>query len=147
MTTQEIKDLISAKVAGQGSMVDIGDALPAILNGLADIVAEAAGNTPMLVLKQTAITDWQSGEETVAPADIEATLGITPAQAKALALGEIPFVKIYVPDDSRWRGFMFDQSILGGSSYAGGYSGTWGDISVDLTWDDATGLTIAASHA
>ena len=42
MTTQEIKDLIASKIAGQGSMVDVGGALPNILKEFAD----AMGNIP-----------------------------------------------------------------------------------------------------
>lgn len=34
MTKQEIKDLIAAKIAGQGSAVDVGGALPVILNAI-----------------------------------------------------------------------------------------------------------------
>lgn len=36
MTTAEIKALVAAKVAGQGTMLDVGNALPAILNALCD---------------------------------------------------------------------------------------------------------------
>lgn len=38
MTTQEIKDLVAAKIAGQGSMVDAGGALPTILNAIVDAI-------------------------------------------------------------------------------------------------------------
>lgn len=38
MTTQEIKDLIASKIAGQGSAVDAGSALPEILGGVADLL-------------------------------------------------------------------------------------------------------------
>ena len=37
MTLQEIKELVSKKIAGQGSQVDIGGALAEILNGIIDI--------------------------------------------------------------------------------------------------------------
>ena len=37
MTIQEIKELVSKKIAGQGSQVDIGGALAEILNGIIDI--------------------------------------------------------------------------------------------------------------
>ena len=42
MTTQEIKDLIASKIAGQGSMVDIGGALPNILDEIIDAVGKTA---------------------------------------------------------------------------------------------------------
>lgn len=40
MTTQEIKALIAEKIAGQGSMVDVGGGLPAILNALCDLIPQ-----------------------------------------------------------------------------------------------------------
>lgn len=38
MTIQEIKELVSKKIAGQGSQVDIGGALAEILNGIVDLL-------------------------------------------------------------------------------------------------------------
>lgn len=38
MTKQEIKDLIAAKVAGQGNQIDAGSTLPAILDGIIDLI-------------------------------------------------------------------------------------------------------------
>lgn len=38
MTTTEIKELVAAKLAGQGSAVDIGNALPSVINALCDLV-------------------------------------------------------------------------------------------------------------
>ena len=43
MTKKEIIDLINAKIAGQGSAVDVGGALPAILKGLADLAGSGGG--------------------------------------------------------------------------------------------------------
>lgn len=40
MTIQEIKELVSKKIAGQGSRVDIGGALAEILNGIIDMAGE-----------------------------------------------------------------------------------------------------------
>ena len=53
MTKQEIKDLIAAKIAGQGNQVDIGNALADVLNALADNVdaaQQAADNFKVLDL-------------------------------------------------------------------------------------------------
>lgn len=47
MTTQEIKDLIASKIAGQGSMVDIGGALPTILKEIVDAIGEGGGGAPL----------------------------------------------------------------------------------------------------
>lgn len=38
MTIQEIKELVSKKIAGQGSQVDIGGALAEILNGIVELL-------------------------------------------------------------------------------------------------------------
>lgn len=40
MTKQEIKDLIAAKIAGQGNQVDSGGALAEILNAIADMAGD-----------------------------------------------------------------------------------------------------------
>lgn len=53
MTQSELMALINAKIAGQGSAVDIGGALPAILSAL------AAAATPIEVDDITALTGEQ----------------------------------------------------------------------------------------
>ena len=53
MTQSELMALINAKIAGQGSAVDAGGALPAILSAL------AAAATPIEVDDITALTDAQ----------------------------------------------------------------------------------------
>lgn len=45
MTKEEIKALIDAKIAGQGSAVDVGSALPAILNGILDLAVSGGERT------------------------------------------------------------------------------------------------------
>lgn len=52
MTKQEIKNLVAQKIAGQGSAVDAGSALPEILNGIVDAMPD---NLDGLVLD---ISDW-----------------------------------------------------------------------------------------
>lgn len=41
MTTQEIKALVAAKIAGQGNQIDLGNALPEIIDALCDAVDSA----------------------------------------------------------------------------------------------------------
>lgn len=41
MTPTEIRNLIAKKIEGQGSAIDIGNGLPAILNGLIELVENA----------------------------------------------------------------------------------------------------------
>lgn len=38
MTPQEIKDLIDETISGQGNQVDLGSALPTILNAIIDLI-------------------------------------------------------------------------------------------------------------
>lgn len=48
MTKQQIKDLVTAKIAGQGTNVDAGGGLPIILNEIIDAIPEG-GNDPVIV--------------------------------------------------------------------------------------------------
>lgn len=48
MTLDEIKALASAKIAGQGDAVDLGGALPAIIDALADAIASTASAAPKI---------------------------------------------------------------------------------------------------
>lgn len=59
MTKQEIKDLIAAKIAGQGSAVDVGGALPVILNAILDNIDTAFDVTD---LEFGELTDQQVAE-------------------------------------------------------------------------------------
>ena len=43
MTKEQIKDLVAAKIAGQGSMVDVGGGLPTIFNEIIDLIPEGGG--------------------------------------------------------------------------------------------------------
>lgn len=43
MTKDEIKTLVAAKIAGQGSQVDVGGGLPTILNEIIDLIPEGGG--------------------------------------------------------------------------------------------------------
>lgn len=54
MTKKEIIDLINAKIAGQGSAVDVGGALPAILKGLADLAGSGGGGGSLEFAEVTA---------------------------------------------------------------------------------------------
>ena len=52
MTTQEIKALVAAKIAGQGNQVDLGNALSDIINSLCDLIdagGQGGGNKPLIV--------------------------------------------------------------------------------------------------
>lgn len=49
MTIQELKDLVLQKIAGQGSQIDIGGALPPVLNGILDTLAATQNITQVIV--------------------------------------------------------------------------------------------------
>ncbi len=48
MTKEEIKALISAKIAGQGNQVDSGGALDEILNAIVDAIPEGGGGANVI---------------------------------------------------------------------------------------------------
>lgn len=48
MTTEEIKNLIDQKIAGQGTMVDVGGALPTILKEIVDMAGQG-GAAPLVL--------------------------------------------------------------------------------------------------
>lgn len=57
MTTQEIKALVAAKIAGQGNQVDLGNALSGIINSLCDALDAKPG---ILIVKGT-VTSPEDG--------------------------------------------------------------------------------------
>lgn len=56
MTIQEIKDLIMSKIAGQGSAVDAGSALPEILNGIVGALENVPSLPPEFIVDLGKIT-------------------------------------------------------------------------------------------
>lgn len=49
MTPIEIKNLIDQKIAGQGTMVDVGGALPTILKEIVDMASQGSGSMPIVL--------------------------------------------------------------------------------------------------
>lgn len=68
MTKQQIKDLVSAKIAGQGTMVDAGGGLPTILNEIIDALPEG-GNEPVIVEGEISTVDYSTFTPTSADFD------------------------------------------------------------------------------
>lgn len=67
ITKEQIIALIDAKIAGQGSAVDVGGALPAILKGITDLIPESVGDSvawEQIVTEGTKIAEVTIGEET-----------------------------------------------------------------------------------
>lgn len=49
MTKAEIQALIASKIEGQGTNVDAGSVLPAILNGILDLIPASGGSSPIVL--------------------------------------------------------------------------------------------------
>ncbi len=97
MTKQEIAALVAAKIEGQGTNVDAGSVLPAILNGILDLIPAApvpptpadifAGFSVTTDLDQAAIV---SGSGTgLSKGQAAQALGITGGDLDALLSGKI----------------------------------------------------------
>lgn len=69
MTAEEIKNLIDQKIAGQGSMVDVGGALPTILKEIVDIAGQGGGGEQADLF----VTDTESPSYVKGIATIEAS--------------------------------------------------------------------------
>lgn len=122
MTTQEIKDLIAQKIAGQGSAVDAGSALPQILNAIVDAIGEGGGGTST----STYVLDFYnettdmaaisyltngSGDNPVSVEDFEANTGISKETAIALMSGK--YVRLY---DGRDQVYLINAYFYGEST-------------------------------
>ena len=81
MTTEEIKNLIDQKIAGQGTMVDVGGALPTILKEIVDMASQGGGSD----IKPIMLTALP--EEGMSLDDL-ATIGLTKDEIIAAANGE-----------------------------------------------------------
>lgn len=92
MTKQEIKDLIAAKIAGQGNQVDSGGALAEILDGIIDAMPAQKYPVPL----KTNSLDENFFENKTAEQTAE-ILGITIDELRAIFSCEIP---ILVMDDT-----------------------------------------------
>lgn len=82
MTKQEIKDLITAKIAGQGNQVDSGGALDAILNAIIDAIPEGGGGSMYIDAALNIHAD--SAGDYVSEAQALQDLGLTAEQLAAL---------------------------------------------------------------
>lgn len=89
MTAQEIKDLIASKIAGQGSAVDAGSALPEILNGIVDAIA-AIPEVQSVYLKTNRSFDNLVSRGQMAVASMASYMGVTEKLLRDLLDGKIP---------------------------------------------------------
>lgn len=89
MTVQEIKDLIASKIAGQGSAVDAGSALPEILNGIVDAIAAIPEVQPVYLKTTRSFTQLvEQGEISVT--SMASYMGVTEKTLRQFLAGQIP---------------------------------------------------------
>lgn len=126
MTQQEIQALINAKIAGQGSAVDVGGALPQILSGILE-VAQAA-QKPKLEI-ETATEDTT----------VEQVLALLEINGKHPTLEDLFNLEVGTVVSSDGYGEMIAATIQKGPTffnmYFGFFSdnfGAYGSISLDL---------------
>lgn len=81
LTPEQIKNLIDQKIAGQGTMVDVGGALPTILKEIVDMAGQGGGSD----IKPIVLTALP--EEGMSLDDL-ATIGLTKDEMIAAANGE-----------------------------------------------------------
>lgn len=101
MTKEQILALITGKIAGQGSQVDTGGALPAILEGIIELIPEPTPPTPPTpseILAAITVTSSKnySNVSTVGALNKGAAceaLGISSADLDALMAGNILLIK------------------------------------------------------
>lgn len=118
MTIQEIKELVSKKIAGQGSQVDIGGALAEILNGIIDMAGAKKVEVPKLITfedltKAQAAADLQISEsdlDSLFEADVVTTTG--PSGTISLCL-----TSNINADSNKYAGFGSTNGNLGGFSF------------------------------
>lgn len=93
MTKEQIQALIDAKIAGQGSAVDVGGALPAILSEILNL-ATAQPPAPTDMAKVLVIPNYSGIDiEEESKAEFCEAAGITEEQFDSLLSGEYAFVK------------------------------------------------------
>ena len=92
MTTEEIKNLIDQKIAGQGTMVDVGGALPTILKEIVDMASQGGGGGDVKPI----IITGEPSEEMTTLAQLEA-IGITLSEVTAAAEGKRTSVILRLP--------------------------------------------------
>ena len=105
MTKEEIQALINAKIAGQGSAIDIGGALPAILNGILELATQGGGGgSTKHVLSIESVTPGSAESYTDALARIK-------YDGAALTLAQLPTIDwpntIIVDATGDWTGWQF----------------------------------------
>lgn len=120
-TTEEIKALISEKIAGQGTQVDLGGALPEILNEILNTAMQ--GGSAMLTIPEF---PYISGTR----AEVAAALQINEQQLQGLVDGK--YSSVYVNQSPMGTGFFFVITDYSENRY----------FATLARWDTASGGTL-----
>ena len=91
MDAQQIKELIDQKIAGQGTMVDVGGALPTILKEIVDMASQGGGGDVKPIILSAEPT-----AEMTTQAQLDA-IGLTIDEFKAAAQGERNSIVLRIP--------------------------------------------------
>lgn len=119
MEIQEMRDLIAKKIAGQGTMVDVGGSLPAILNGILDKIA--AIPAPKIIVSGKSWDEVLPGSFTT-KASFASALGILESDVDdLLSCDDVRFTDASMRRTSTIRTDEEDISIFGGSDGTGDY--------------------------
>lgn len=117
MTKQEIKELVSKKIAGQVSQVDIGGALAEILNGIIDIAGAKKVEVPMLITFEDLTKAQAAAELQISESDLdslfEADVVTTPGSGGTISLCLISNMNA----NNKYAGFGSTSGNLGGFSF------------------------------
>lgn len=108
MTTQEIKDLIASKIAGQGSAVDAGSALPEILNGIVDAIA-AIPEVQSVYLKTTRTFDQLVAQGEMSVTSMASYMGVTEESLRQFLEGKIP---CFIRGNIAWNVMLQSERVL-----------------------------------
>lgn len=100
MTAQEIQALIDAKIAGQGSAVDVGGALPQILSGILEIAQSGA--------QKTIVKVEQTSDSTISTEEALSYIKINGGTATFDSLMELELSKTII----EYNGFMLSPNAL-----------------------------------
>lgn len=90
MNANEIKELVAAKIAGQGNQVDIGGALSEVLNAIIDAIENIPTPTPPQPIAIDILDSTFSG---LTKEEAARSLGISTARLDSLMDGNIPIVR------------------------------------------------------
>lgn len=108
MTTQEIKDLIASKIAGQGSAVDAGSALPEILNGIVALIPEIP-EVQTVYLKTTRTFSQLGAQGEISVASMASYMGVTEKSLRQFLAGQIPR---FITSSSAWNVMLQNERVL-----------------------------------